>query len=105
MSKEKKIILILISAIIVAFIVAFILPIIYMGIAITSSEKNTKLNVIASNGVEFKEVYTLHSFPDESYEIRLYGKNKEFRRDIYDRNQERDSGYEGPPDPGGCPAD
>lgn len=58
-------------------IVALLLPIIYMGIAITSGEKNTKLNVKASNGVEFKEVYTLHSFPDESYEIRLCGKNKE----------------------------
>lgn len=73
MSKKKKI-LILITVI----IVAFLLPIVYMGIAITSIEKDTKLYVTASNGVEFKEVYTLHSFPDESYEIRLYGKNKEF---------------------------
>lgn len=73
MSTEKKI-LILIAVI----VLAFLLSIIYMRIAVLSIDKNTKLNVTASNGVEFKEVYTLSSFPDESYEIRLYEKNKEF---------------------------
>ena len=73
MSTEKKLLILM-----AVIIVAFLLPIVYMGIAITSTEKDTKLNVTASNGVEFKGVYTLHSFPDESYDIRLYGKNKEF---------------------------
>ena len=73
MSKEKKVIIL-----IVVIIVILMLPIVYMQIATTSTEKNTKLNVTASNGVEFREVYTLYNFPDESYDIKLYGRNKEF---------------------------
>ena len=66
MSTEKKLLILM-----AVIIVAFLLPIVYMGIAITSIEKDTKLNVTASNGVEFKGVYTLHSFPDESYDAYL----------------------------------
>ena len=73
MSAEKKIIIL-----IAIIIIAFFLPIVYMRIAVLSIDKDTKLKVIASNGVEFKEIYTLSSFPDESYEIRLYEKNNDF---------------------------
>lgn len=72
MSKDKKVIIL-----IAVIIVILLLPIVYIQIATSSTEKNTKLNVTASNGVEFREVYTLYNFTDESYDIKLYGRNKE----------------------------
>lgn len=65
MSTKKILVLIAIV------IFAVLIPIIYAAITMLSTDKNTKVNVIASNGVEFKEIYTTNTFPDESYSIEI----------------------------------
>lgn len=73
MKKLSKIVIIVVFTAVVAFISFWTYIHFYGGIA-----DRERYNVKVDNGDKFKVVYTLYNFPDESYDIRLYGKNKEF---------------------------